>query len=932
MGNEEILREFSDLFDIRSIPAWIFRYVEQFLFRLLYGLASGMETMVNHLASILAFFNQPEVQGFYQILALASFVFLAIALMFQGYNFILGKRKTVSDLFRNTVLGVLFIIAIPWTMTQFLTIADASVASLGTDEEGNIMLAVNVLYDNITDIEILSESGEWENLEARKNLSRELPFAALDLTEPADGEADVLGVKLVSAGDSIETQELDNGGLFSFWDEYYFRYSYDFLVILLEFVALIVIYIFFSFKLISVAFELATIKLVAPFAINTDIGTGQKAKVVLKEMINGFATFVSIFYILRLYQLFTSWILAMDLFDVPILNAIIMIVAAFVVIDGTKTIPRIFGFDAGVKDGQATLMGLYAGTRLGAAFGRGAKGLANGIGNSMDYNADKLGKWNENRQEAGGVGNQLQNGVQDKMNAFSHPVQTAQQAMRSSDLAHAFAQGGFQQGQLNDLAMETGATTTNAGKALQLNGNDPEKAKTYLQQMGMTNEMEDPQATGTDVPLEAGSVGSDSGSTGIPSEKPPIRTEGTGKKDLNALLAKQGGTGEQRVAPSSLNRGGSSVAATGVTNTGQSWDLLQGTLLEEANTENESAPTSSAGADSTPLAENSASQSIERVKQGNTLSEKNVAVNERQEGLNTEKVALNSTGTTGTSGRINSDGTLNVPRMENLLYEEDASFQPLEPQVTSANHAKASYERVEASSRSTSQVDRNVAVNVQNDGTSASVHTSLSQVTTGSRTRINSDGTVNVPRMENLLYEEDAPSQPLEPQVTSTNHAKASYERVGVSNRSTSQEDRNVAVNVQNDGTSASVHTSLSQTTTGSRTRINSDGTIYVPRMEQIVADSPMEAPRVQYETDASVRRAAPMQETRIVNRFSGPTDSQPALRYVFQQEEASPNAPVTESMLETSTIERQTNPRQKQTEDPRRPTKDSQNRNGNRK
>ena len=146
-----------------------------------------------------------------------------------------------------------------------------------------------------------------------------------------------------------------------------------------------------------------------------------------------------------------------------------MIVAAFVVIDGTKTIPRIFGFDAGVKDGQATLMGLYAGTRLGAALGRGTKGLANGIGNSMDYNADKLGKWNENRQEAGGIGNHLQNGMQDKMNSFKHPLQTAQNAMRSSDLAHSFAQGGFQQGQLNDLAMETGATKTNAGKALQLN-------------------------------------------------------------------------------------------------------------------------------------------------------------------------------------------------------------------------------------------------------------------------------------------------------------------------------------------------------------------------------------------------------------------------------------------------------------------------------
>ncbi|WP_319466996.1 pLS20_p028 family conjugation system transmembrane protein [uncultured Trichococcus sp.] len=848
MTPKEILMQYADLFKLRSIPAWIFRYVEQFLFRLLYGLANGMEMMVNHLASILAFFNQPEVQDFYQYLALASFVFLAIALMFQGYNFILGKRKTVSDLFRNTVLGVLFIIAIPWTMTQFLTIADASVAALGTDEEGNIMLAANVLYDNITDIEILAESGEWENLEARKNLSRELPFEALDLTEAADSDEDVLGVKLVSTGDSVVDEELDNGGLFSFWDEYYFRYSYDFLVILLEFLSLIVIYIFFSFKLISVAFELATTKLVAPFAINTDIGTGQKAKVVLKEMINGFATFVSIFYILRLYQVFTSWILAMDLFEVPILNAMIMIVAAFVVIDGTKTIPRIFGFDAGVKDGQATFMGLYAGTRLGAAFGRGVKGVANGIGNSMDYNADKLGKWNEHRQEAGGIGNHLQNGMQDKMNSFKHPLQTAQTAMRSSDLAHSFAQGGFQQGKLNDLAMETGATKTNAGKALQLNGNDPEKAKTYLQQMGMTNEMEDPQATGADSPLGAGSVESDVGIAGTPSEKATLRTDGTGKKDLNALLAKQGGTSTPSVDPSALNENKNSVATTGITHAGQSLDSLQEQSFEEANTDGESDPTSIVGADSHSLVQNSSSQSIDRVNQGNTLSERNVAVNERNEGVITERTALTSTGSTGTKGRINSDGTVNVPRMENLLYEEDAAFQPLEPYETATNNAKSSSESVEISNRINSQVDRNIAVNVQNSGMEQSVNTHISQTTTGSRPRINSDGTVNV------------------------------------------------------------------------------------PRMEQIVEDSPMESNRVQYETDSSVRRSVPMQEAVIVNRSSVQTDSKPALRYVLQQEDSGPSTPISESILETRAIDGRTHLRQKRTEDPTKPTKEIQNRNGNRK
>jgi hypothetical protein len=270
--------------------------------------------------------------------------------------------------------------------------------------------------------------------------------------------------------------------------------------------------------------------------------------------------------------------------------------------------------------------------------------------------------------------------------------------------------------------------------------------------------------------------------------------------------------------------------------------------------------------------------------------------------------------------------------MENLLYEEDAAFQPLEPYETATNNAKSSSESVEISNRINSQVDRNIAVNVQNSGMEQSVNSHISQTTTGSRPRINSDGTVNVPRMENLLYEEEPSFQPLEPLVTSTNHLKSSYESVGVSNRSNSQVDRNVAVNVQNSGKGESVHTSVSQTTMGSRTRINSDGTVHVPRMEQIVEDSPVESNRVQYETDSSVRRPSPMQETVIVNRFSEQTDSKPALRYVLQQEDSGPSTPISESILETRAIDGRTKPRQKRMEDSIKPTKDIQNRNGNRK
>lgn len=743
MTPKEILMQYPELFELRSIPAWIFRYVEQFLFRLLYGLANGMETLINKLAELLNFFNHPEVEGFYRIFVLASFVFLAIALMLQGYNFIIGKRKTVSDLFRNTVLGVLFIVAIPWTMNQFLEIANASVSALGTDEEGNILLAENVLYDNITDIEVLAESGEWGNLEARKNVSKELPFEALDLTEPADGDEEVLGVKLVSNGESVTDEDLDNEGLLSFWKEYYFRYSYDFLVIMLEFLALIVIYIFFAFKIISVAFELATTKLVAPFAINTDIGTGQKLKVVVKELINGFATFVSIFYLLRLYQLFTSWVLGMELFAVPILNAIVMMVVAFVVIDGTKTIPRIFGFDAGVKDGQATLMGMYAASRLGMTFGRGAKGLANGVGESLNHNADKMGKWNENRKEAGGVGNQLQNKGNEWMENLRHPVQAAQGALQSSHLAHSFAQGGFQQGLVNELAMETGATVGNSEKALQRTGNDPAKARTYLQNMGMTSPLE-----GEEAP-EASLSESHIGESGVTEAKASEGVGGTGGKDLNEVLGQREsgvaapGTGVSLKGKEKNRPGRAGVASLASFNP-------EG--VDEGFTEENNVPLPSL--DNSPFrGAKTRSESVEASPEGSYTLERNIEPRASQQGISAQAVSHVAEGGAGGLVRINGDGTVNIPRMEEILLEEAVPPVSVQGPAPSSRGSHSRVESMEVGSGDSPTFHRTVEARGSHREVNTDVVAQVRPGTERIRTRINTDGTLNVPRMEELLEE-----------------------------------------------------------------------------------------------------------------------------------------------------------------------------------
>ncbi|MDY0409721.1 hypothetical protein RWD45_15540 [Virgibacillus soli] len=93
----------------------------------------------------------------------------------------------------------------------------------------------------------------------------------------------------------------------------------------------------------------------------TDIHDGQKTKKVIQAILNTFVATILIFLSMKVYMIGTAYL--EELLDTfPYLIALIAFSLA--VIDGPNIVERLFGIDAGLKNGWDILAGAYAGSKL----------------------------------------------------------------------------------------------------------------------------------------------------------------------------------------------------------------------------------------------------------------------------------------------------------------------------------------------------------------------------------------------------------------------------------------------------------------------------------------------------------------------------------------------------------------------------------------
>ncbi|MEB8740489.1 hypothetical protein P4H13_26255, partial [Bacillus cereus] len=238
-------------------------------------------------------------------------------------------------------------------------------------------------------------------------------------------ETDYLKYKITNDGDKEAVEEIKESMFNPFSDTFpsgYVRYPMNFFTIFWGLVALGVAYLYTIFVFVMTIFEIGMKKLIAPFVFVTDLESGQKTKMVVQDIMNGFLVFAFTGLSLRFYIIAVNYLSDADINS--FLYIVSMICLTTALIKGSESILKYFGIDVGLKEGKNNLMGALGtlssanGVRKGLTnMGRSVQDKLSGQGRAdtpkrseSDDKSDNI----EGNSDGNSSGNQKNSGLQPK--------------------------------------------------------------------------------------------------------------------------------------------------------------------------------------------------------------------------------------------------------------------------------------------------------------------------------------------------------------------------------------------------------------------------------------------------------------------------------------------------------------------------------------
>ncbi|WP_077356083.1 pLS20_p028 family conjugation system transmembrane protein [Virgibacillus halodenitrificans] len=386
------LREHSDWLQYGSFLTIILHEVGWLLVKLFYVLTSFLEGLVPESLSLLDFLEDAGLDSVATaIINDLVVVLIILTLVFIGFKTVIAKEPpNFKSVGVNIFISAFLILGLPTLMN---TMQDISIEFYDSTQKGEnngdvTSLAWGLVQDNTADLFYVAQSGfDLISNNSSNNVKNSLTpdiFLSTNLTELVTPDVvddlespsnEVNSLKYTLSNDGLGNHtaiEIDSSLLSWFSDSFeagYFRYPAKFYPMLIGLLALSVAYLFTLFVFITTVIEIAIKRVVALFVFATDLESGQRTKMVLKDIMNAFLLIALTGLNLKIYTLFLTYL---GTTDVNLVLYIIAIVSAtFVLIKGSSTIMRYFGVDVGVKDGLAQVAGAFAVGKALAGMGQG---------------------------------------------------------------------------------------------------------------------------------------------------------------------------------------------------------------------------------------------------------------------------------------------------------------------------------------------------------------------------------------------------------------------------------------------------------------------------------------------------------------------------------------------------------------------------------
>lgn len=171
------------------------------------------------------------------------------------------------------------------------------------------------------------------------------------------------------------------------WDSLYY-YHIDFWSTLVLMIAVTICLIFSGIKIATTLFEIMFSQLITPFIIATDLNGSGRAKKAIQNMLLSNIILMIVVILLRIYIAVIWGVKSSDYGDNFAVMLIVIIAGAKFVIDGPEILTKLFGIDAGVKSGAATMMAINQSMQMGSYA---TMGLAR-AGSSVVHGAGSVAK------------------------------------------------------------------------------------------------------------------------------------------------------------------------------------------------------------------------------------------------------------------------------------------------------------------------------------------------------------------------------------------------------------------------------------------------------------------------------------------------------------------------------------------------------------
>lgn len=396
MAESEVIRillEFEDIFNQSNFIWWGLRLIGWGIIKAIAFLVDSIQNGLDKVIDLINFFDSSVVNSIVTLLKPIAIVFLAISILYIGYNLMINKKKfDRSKVPLNFLVSLMIIFLLPTVMTQ---LASLSKSGLNLFISNGSTIAEEIVSNNVKDL-YLYDSDNFSNRELspsnyipKKNILKISPVEEIDRGEVNNKKIFQNEVRPV-----IDNLENDGGGFelkrINGWfkiDSEYYRYDINFFTIMATLLISAVVLIFTIIKLMKLCIELAFSKVFIMTGAFADIGSGQRTKQIIMHILGIYITIVSIGLTLNLYILATAYISN----NVGgIFGVICNLGAGLFVLDGPNLLEKVFGVDAGLSSGVRTIMGLNSALELMSKAGAGLHGAYN-IGKSALTNGAMLG-------------------------------------------------------------------------------------------------------------------------------------------------------------------------------------------------------------------------------------------------------------------------------------------------------------------------------------------------------------------------------------------------------------------------------------------------------------------------------------------------------------------------------------------------------------